>query len=99
MLILTRKLFEAIIVDGRHLITYMGYCSATTVHTMTIEDTYAKTERAVTLCPGQYTVIIDGVIMKVLDRKSGSSRLGFDAPIDIAIDRLEVHQQKERSAP
>lgn len=97
MLILTRKLYEAIVVDGRYLITQMGYCPATTVHTMTVEDTYTKSERVVTLCPEQYTVISDNVVMKVLARKSGSARLGFEAPIDIAIDRLEIHQKKERA--
>lgn len=98
MLILTRKLFEVVVVNDGTLVTYMGYCAATGVHTFSIAESDMVCGRAVTLRPADETIIGDNVVMKVMSRKSSgsSARLGFVAPRSIPIDRLEVHQMKAR---
>ena len=40
-------------------------------------------------------IVIDGNIhLTVLDVKGGKVRLGIKAPIDIAVDRQEVHEKR-----
>ena len=98
MLILTRKLFEAIVVNSDTLVTYLGYCPTTTIHTFTVAGPGEVGGRVVTLRPQEHTIIDGNVVMKVMERKSsGSARLGFEAPRSIPVDRLEVHQLKERA--
>ena len=45
----------------------------------------------------QETLVIDGDIeVTVLGVKGGQVRLGVKAPIEVAVDRKEVHLRKER---
>lgn len=43
---------------------------------------------------GQSIVIADEIIIKVIEIKNGSVRLGIVAPNDTQVDRLEVYEAK-----
>lgn len=45
---------------------------------------------------GQSIVIGDEIIIKVIEVKNGSVRLGIVAPDDTQVDRLEVYEAKKR---
>lgn len=95
MLILTRKLYEVVVVGDHTLVTYMGYCPSTTIHTFSVTDARTETGSVVQLRPEDDTVIDENVVMKVLQRKNAKARLGFSAPRNVNIDRLETRQQEQ----
>lgn len=43
---------------------------------------------------GQSIVIRDDIVIKVLEIKNGSVRLGIVAPADTQVDRLEIYEAK-----
>ena len=45
---------------------------------------------------GQSIVIADEIIIKVIEIKNGSVRLGIVAPDDTQVDRLEIYEAKKR---
>lgn len=45
---------------------------------------------------GQSIVIADEIIIKVIEIKNGSVRLGIVAPSDTQVDRLEIYEAKKR---
>lgn len=92
MLVLTRKLHQIIVVGDHTLVTYIGYHAATGIYTFSIADDRTEEGRVVQLRVEESTVVADRVEMKLLGRKSAQARIGFAAPDDISIDRLEVRQ-------
>lgn len=45
------------------------------------------------------TIVIGGVVkVTILSHRGGKIRLGINAPADITVDRLEVHEAKERAS-
>jgi carbon storage regulator len=42
--------------------------------------------------PGEYVVIGDNIIVKVVKNENGDLRLGIDAPKDVSIVRGEVYE-------
>lgn len=92
MLVLTRKLHQVIVVGDHTLVTFIGYHAATGTYTFSITDERTEQGRVVQLHVEDDTVVEDRVVMKLLGRKSAQARIGFSAPDDISIDRLEVRQ-------
>lgn len=94
MLILTRKLYEIVVVGDHTLVTYMGYHAASGVYTFSIEheSTEQSKVREVQLRVDEIISVSDAK-MQVVGRKSGQARIGFSAPSNIRIDRLEVRQK------
>lgn len=92
MLVLTRKLHQVIVVGDHTLVTFIGYHAATGTYTFSIADERTEEARAVQLRVEESTVVADRVVMKLLGRKSAQARIGFNAPSNISIDRLEVRQ-------
>ena len=45
---------------------------------------------------GEQIVIGEDIVVTVLDVSQGRVRLGFDAPPEVKIDRLEIRKVKER---
>lgn len=48
---------------------------------------------------GESVVIDDKTMVTVVEVRSGKVRLGFTAPREVPIDRLEIHKDKGRLVP
>ncbi len=46
--------------------------------------------------PGEYVVIDDNIVVKVVKSDEGHLRLAIDAPRDIAIVRGELYEEQQR---
>lgn len=46
--------------------------------------------------PGEYVVIGEDIIVKVVKSEDGDLRLAIDAPRDVSIVRGEVHEANQR---
>lgn len=92
MLILSRKVHEIIIVGDHILVTHMGYCSSTGLYTFAIGDERYDNDRIVQMQAEGEVSITDNVDMKLIKGRGSKVSLGFTAPDDVRIDRLEVRQ-------
>lgn len=94
MLVLSRKLHEIIVVGDHLLVTHMGYAPNFGLYTFSISDERDERDvRVVQMRFEESVEITDAVAMKLIDRRGSKVSLGFTAPADVRIDRLEVRQK------
>jgi len=91
MLVLSRKLHEIIVVGDHLLVTHMGYAPRSGLYTFTIAD--ERDGRIVQMQVEDAVEVTDGVAMKLIKGRGTKVSLGFTAPADVHIDRLEVRQK------
>lgn len=94
MLVLSRKLHEIIVVGDHLLVTHMGYAPRSGLYTFTIADERDERDgRIVQMQVEDAVEVTNGVAMKLIKGRGTKVSLGFTAPANVHIDRLEVRQK------